>query len=315
MNSILLRYSRCDVTPNIITSLSARIIEKLTFGKIKKFELLRRYLETNRLPILSDIGKEDFMPAIEILFVCAGKDLKLLPLAVEAALNATKQHPLHGVTIVVPERDLIHAQNIVFQKDQQVTIMSETVKIPQHINRRIREVFHSRAGWVIQQILKVLCVSDSTAPGVLVCDSDTILALNRVWFNNAGHQILTPSWEYRAEYYNFLAELGLGSGKPEFTFVSHHMLMQPKFMLEARNYVDWRNLEDIVNTLIKDYDDSNLSPFCIEFELYAQYMLEFRHNKIHLVKWSNISLARDKQHKLQELKKKYASVSLHDYLV
>jgi hypothetical protein len=315
MKPILLRYSRCDFTPNSFILICARVLEKMTFSRVKKIELLRRYLETNRLPILSEMATEDLMPALEILFVCAGKDLELLPIAVEAALRATKQHELHGVTIVVPERDLIHAQNLTFQINQKVTILSESEKIPQDIDRRIREVFRGRAGWVIQQILKVLCVSDSNAPGVLVCDSDTILTLNRIWFDTNGKQILTPSWERTAPYYKFLADLGLGSERPKYTFVSHHMLMQPKFMLEARQYVKWISLENLVDNLTVSYNGSDLSPFCIEFELYAQYMMQFRSEHIHLVKWSNLSLPRDKQAELHERSKQFASVSLHDYLV
>jgi hypothetical protein len=290
-------------------------LEKLTFSRIKKIELLRRYLDANSLPVLGDMAIEDLMPAVEILFVCAGKDLELLPLAVEAALNSTKQHELYGVTIVVPERDLIHAQNLTAQMSHQVTILSETEKIPQHIDRRIREVFHGRAGWVIQQILKVLYVSDSAAPGVMVCDSDTILTLNRTWFDNTGKQILTPSWERTESYYKFLSDRGLGSERPEYTFVSHHMLMQPKFMLEARHHVGWSSLKNLVDNLIDDYDGSNPSPFAIDFELYAQYMMQFRPEYVRLVKWSNLSLPRNKQAEFHERSKKFASVSLHDYLV
>ena len=315
MKPFLLRYSRCDFAPNGFTSICARVLEKTTFSRVKKIELLRRYLDTNRLPIFSEIAEEDLMPAIEILFVCAGKDLELLPIAIEAALSATKQHELHGVTIVVPERDLIHAQNLTFQVNQKVTILSESEKIPQNIDRRVREVFQGRAGWVIQQILKVLCVSDSTAPGVLVCDSDTILTLNRIWFDKTGKQILTPSWERTASYYKFLADLGLGSERPEYTFVSHHMLMQPKFMLEARQYVNWNSLENLIDNLVDSYDGSDPSPFCLEFELYAQYMMQFRSEHIHLVKWSNLSLPRNKQAELHVRSKQFASVSLHDYLV
>lgn len=315
MNPILLRYSRRDVTPSSVTLLCTRIFEKLTFGKIKKLELLRRYIETNRIPILAEIAKDNAVPAIEILFICAGKDLELLPMAVAAALTATQQHDSHGVTIVVPERDLVHARNLTFPKNQRITIMCESEKIPEQIQKHLKEVFQDRAGWVTQQILKVLCVTESTAPGVLVCDADTILTLSRLWFNDKGNQILTPSWECRASYYRFLADLGLGSPTPEYTFVSHHMLMQPKFMMEARSYVNWENLQKIVDSLINAYDGEDLSPFCIEFELYAQYMMQFRSEKVHLAKWSNISLARNKQHELQELRNSYASVSLHDYLV
>ena len=85
MKPFLLRYSRCDFAPNGFTSICARVLEKTTFSRVKKIELLRRYLDTNRLPIFSEIAEEDLMPAIEILFVCAGKDLELLPIAIEAA--------------------------------------------------------------------------------------------------------------------------------------------------------------------------------------------------------------------------------------
>lgn len=315
MKSILYRYSRLDVKPSAFMFSLLQILEKLTFGRIKKIELLRRFIETNMLPTESDIATDARMPAIEILFVCAGKDFEILPLAIEAAISATSLHELHGVTVVVPLRDLDTARNLSFPKSFKVSIVSEVEKLPRALEKQIREVFRGRSGWVIQQLLKVICVSESSAPGVLVCDSDTILSKNRVWFDDSGRQILTPSWERTVSYYEFLHKFGLCEANPTRTFVSHHMLMQPQFMLEARKFMKWDGLEDLVRDLVSNYDGIDPSPFCIEFELYGQYLMHFKPQYVSLVKWSNLSLARKNWHNLDNSRQYFASISLHDYLV
>jgi hypothetical protein len=193
-------------------------------------------------------------------------------------------------------------------------ILNEEDLLPADLIQLIRSVFHRRAGWVIQQLLKVEFVSDSTSPAVLVCDADTFLLTRRFWFDSNERQILTPSWEWTQSYYVFLSKFGLTTTVPEFTFVSHHMLMQPKFLREARIFMGWKETSKIVEDLIAFYDGADVSPFCIEYELYAQYLYKNYPDKVLLSKWANVGINRREFLNSRSKFENYASISVHDYL-
>jgi hypothetical protein len=202
-----------------------------------------------------------------------------------------------------------------------LTIVPEEEMIPNHLLIRIRERFGWRAGWVIQQILKVEAVKNSSFPGVLIVDSDTILLRPRVWLDKEFKQLLCASWEYNRPYYEFLNKKALCGVNPRFTFVTHHMLMQPKYLREALDFAGWGNLESLVAELITTSNPKEVSPFCIEYELYGQFMISAHPDKVNLRKWSNVSVSPKKLHGralspefLSSMREKFYSISLHSYL-
>jgi hypothetical protein len=203
----------------------------------------------------------------------------------------------------------------------QISVMNEEIFIESQLLLQLRSSFGFRAGWVIQQILKVSFVMNSQAPGVLVIDSDTLLLEPRLWLDDEGNQILTPTWEYHSAYYKFLNFRGTSRVRPKYTFVSHHMLMQPWILREAFSSAGWKALDELIMTLVAVPISKEKSPFCIEYELYAQYMINHYPNLVRLEKWSNIGFARNgksmtgiEKEVISNFKGRYASVSLHAYL-
>ena len=282
---------------------------------------LQQFSFANNLSAGNDPSSDISFPKIEILFVSTEKDFSILPYSILAAVHSTSHHREVKVVVIVPDKEVSLAKEQITNLVDGIEIQAESRYISDEQFASIRNRFKSRAGWVIQQILKVEFVSRSTAPGVLVVDSDTILLSQREWLTNDLRQILCPSWEWHKPYYDFLTRLGFDRRNLKHSFISHHMLMQPIYMREARAFVSWEKTETLIRYLIDNADPGESSPFCIEFELYAQYMLRNHSEKVRIVKWSNIGVARSAVNiEVQvdliraELKGQFASVSLHSYL-
>jgi hypothetical protein len=316
MQRHLLKYSKTGVRPNVFFRLSVKMLVNIPFiSKCHRLVLLDRYLETSSLPFKTDVlpGTEN-VPAIEILFVCAKKDFEVLKRSIEFAVLATRRHSLRKISLVVPHSDIEETKNMNLPRELNLEIISENTYLDDRQFDLLRNTFGSRSGWVIQQLLKLLHVSNSAAPGVLVCDADTILLGDRLWFDFNQNQILTPTWEYKKSYYQFLHRYGLADVRPKYTFVPHHMLMQPQFLLEARDFMKWDNTDAIISDLTNLDHGGDISPFCIEYELYAQFLFKNHPEKVLLSKWSNIGMSRRDFELKQPNFDDYASVSLHDYL-
>ena len=291
------------------------------FTSEQRLNLLGRFMDANHLKFGSQPQDKKTYPEIEILFVSTKKDFEVLLHSIKFARIATAHHGSAKVVVIVPKSELLLASGTLKNLEGKVEIHAEESFLSENIIRSIKDRFAGRAGWVIQQLLKTSYVSTSSSNGVLVIDSDTLLLTKRVWLEHDGTQILTPSWEYHKPYYEFLeAHLGITS-YPKFTFVSHHMLMQPEIMREALSASGWSNLDNLVEELILESDPTENSPFCIEFELYGQYIYKNHSNLVNLCKWGNLGVARtsfsiDDQiaKSVSQWSRNFASVSLHSYL-
>ena len=316
MRDLLLRYSEISRKPSTSLRLVTRLLAATPImARYDRIALLSRLLDTNSLAIDGNRTINGFdSPSIEVLFVCAGKDFELLQEAVNSAFLASRSHDLIRVSLIVPDSDVDRARQIKLGPESWIEVLPESKYLSANQLEMIRDKFGDRSGWVIQQLLKVLHVSQSESPGVLVCDADTFLLRSRIWFDKDFNQILTPTWEFTQSYYDFLSKYGLVDLKPRYTFVSHHMLMQPHFMREARNFMSWENTDWMIQDLIQFYDGSDQSPFSIDFELYAQYLMKKHPDKVVLAKWANKSFSRRLASPANMIGLDFASISLHDYL-
>lgn len=296
------------------------VATRLNLWKKSEFSPVR-FLMASELPFSEVADTNHNQPPIEILFVAAGKDFSVLPYSILAASQAVSHHDGSHVTLIVPGKDLDAARELCVNIELKIKIICENDFISTDLRSTLNQEFGWRSGWVIQQLLKVIYVSRSTAHAVLVVDADTLLTSKRNWFFPDGKQLLTPSYEYHKNYYQFLNRVGISEIVPKFTFVPHHMIMQPKFLLEALEKSGWISDEKLISDLFTHRDPLDISPFCIEYELYAQYLINFRPDSFKIEKWANIGIPLDKtNYRLQldelmrNLNPKFASVSLHSYL-
>lgn len=316
VNMFVRHFSQIKVSPPFFILAFLRFLSKFQICEANhKFQLLLRLIETSIIPEAKVLESKHIKTSVEILFVCTGKDLVVLPAAISAAMSATSSHDITKITVVVPPNIVNEVKNSCVHLGSALEVVSEESLIPHHIFNKLNACFYERAGWVYQQLLKIEYVSNSKADGVLVCDADTLLIQPRMWLNSDGQQILTPTWEWHPSYYEFLSKFGLTPLRPMYTFVPHHMLMQPVFMIAARELLQWGSIENAVDCLISNRKEQDPSPFSIDYELYAQYLFKFHPEKVILSKWSNLALVRNDQNLNTALSGKYNSVSFHDHLI
>jgi len=257
---------------------------------------------------------------LEIVFVSTRKDFDVLVQSIEYAARSVAKYELNRITIIVPARDLAVCRLLVSHFKWPVLVSCEDEYVSRDQFKRLSQRFGSRDTWVLQQLLKVSAVVSSTASAVLIVDSDTLLLNQRNWLEDSGKQILTPSEEFHPDYYLFLSVLGISAEIPEYTFISHHMIMQPIILREILKKIDLADINNLISYCVSNSNPNSESPFCIEYELYGQYMMKYRRGEISLEKWSNLAISKRHLSRvlsipllLKFLKSNYDSVSFHSW--
>jgi hypothetical protein len=259
-------------------------------------------------------------PNIELLCVAAPKDFETLFCSVESAIKFSG-NVIDKVTVITTGNGLNECLGIFRKLDHKVNVIDEDTLLSSVDRERILKKFEGRYGWVLQQILAVQYISTSKSSGVLLLNSDTILLRSMDFLDENKNQILMVSTEFHPPYYKLLNKLIGSSVNPKWTFITHHMLFQPWILREIIRVFKINNVSNLINWLITHVEPGDESPLCVEFELYAQGMLQLYPEFVKLRKFSNISLPRtsmtieEDQKKHTNLKvSKFNSCSYHDYI-
>jgi hypothetical protein len=320
----LMSYSRIDrQPPRPIARLSA-LLTSFGIARVShKFGFLFRYLYVNSLQFESAQNDSPASPPIEILFVAARKDFRTLEVTINGVIETCGQE-VSRINIVVPDQDLSYCEAVVTScapNQIEMKVISETSLLDESLAKLIYSHFGARGGWVLQQVLKLEYARNSLSSGVLIIDADTVLIKNRTWLNSDGIQSLMPSWEFHRPYFEFLSTLTPFKSQlhffPRFSFVSHHMLMQPNVVKEIFRACGWNGPRELVDSLCQPSNKIGQSPISIDYELYGHFLLLHYPEKVNLVKWANTSASYSSNISIDLLKERYsnfASVSLHTYL-
>jgi len=229
---------------------------------------------------------------VELVFVSTKKDFDILVSSLNFAVKALNKYQMSGIRIIVPVRDFKECTELFLNSKYPIQVIAETTLISELQFEKITQTFLNRNTWVLQQLLKVQAVRTSNSDSVLILDSDTILLRSRPWFDNLGRQILMPSYEFNPYYYEFLDRLGISSAIPEYTFISHHMIMQPRIFHEILRKIHLQDFDQLIDYCCKNANVSVQSPLCIEYELYGQYLNNITPENRFLSRWSNITISK-----------------------
>jgi hypothetical protein len=268
-----------------------------------------------------DTPAGSFDKKVELIFVSVKKDFPVLIDSIKYGQRSISRYRYGGTRVIVPDSQVADCQNLITQCGLVgVLVLPESTFVSEESFGKLKGVFSSRATWVLQQLLKVQAVMASDADASLIIDSDTLLLTQRPWFSETGTQLLTPSYEYHVPYYQFLNRLAISSNEPQFTFISHHMLMQRSELALTLDYINWQSEAEIVNYVCANADSRMSSSICIEYELYAQALLMRSPEKVHLGLWSNASASRFKINKILGsrliiflMRKSFHSISFHSW--
>ncbi len=297
-----------------------RLLKRVSdiLGRENHLDVFRFYL-ANSLESSILINEEisiDKKSTVDLVIVSAAKDFDILSKSVVFGKKSLGDFYSGLTYIAVPESDLKSLPSSCVNSD--LVLLSEDEVISSDDRNKLRSKFGARYGWALQQFLKVQLVIQSKNQAALVLDSDTILLKPRKWFDSQGRQLLFPSWEFQKSYYELLNTLGVSSKVPKYTFISHHMLMQKKYLESAICETGASDISDLISLVVKNAA-SEKSAFCIEYELYGQFMQNFHRSALFTEKWGNLNVRRSELLKLSEsemqrLYNRYSSISAHDYL-
>ncbi len=145
-----------------------------------------------------------------------------------------------------------------------------------------------RAGWYLQQFLKLAWAYKCQDKRYIVLDSDTF-PLNKIEFiDDNGICLFTKKVEYHKPYFDTLKKLfdGTVSRERDFSFVAEHMIFECEYVKELikkiegnKNLIGNTFYEKILRAINKD--DLLKSGFS-EFETYGNYMLVYHPESVHI---------------------------------
>lgn len=231
--------------------------------------------------------------SFELVYVATKKDFDTLKMSLKWATKSLSNYNVTKVRVIVPDHQTDECKEVLNNLQlKHLEVIPETSLINNQLIETLNSTFAERGTWVLQQLLKVQAVSSSKASAVLIVDADTIILRKRAWFDHDGRQLLTPSIEYHKPYYFFLNKIFGTPVNPRYTFISHHMVMQPNLLrtfLQKANFLDINNF---VKYIIDNADRHEKSAVCLEYELYGQNLIKDCPNFYWLGRWSNISLSR-----------------------
>jgi hypothetical protein len=317
-------FARIDKRPTKpIVLLSAMLTTLGVARTSRKFGFLLRFLYVNSFQFEDKDNDSSTRPSLEILFVAARKDFRSLEHAINGVIETCRRE-ISKIAIIVPDQDLANCEKVVASCTSsgiQIEIVGESSVLEESLTKLIFSRFGARGGWVLQQVLKLEYVRKSPSAGVLIIDADTVMMKNRTWLNSDGNQVLMPSWEYHKPYFDFLSTLAPFKSHapfyPKFSFVSHHMLMQPPIVKDIYETCGWDGPKNLVQYLYQLSSKESQSPISIDYELYGHFLFLNYPEKVTLAKWGNTSAKFTEDVSIDILKDRYshfASVSLHTYL-
>lgn len=312
------RTVQVDKQPTLATWILLIVGDLLKLRK-PSIQKANRFYFANRVEarVLEDAAPP---PSISALVVSTRKDFNLLRLSLKNLQNGSR-NPVIEITVIVPNRDVGICLELIdeLRLEIPVIVLDEDKVLPLGLRMRIKKKFGDRYGWVLQQLLIVDFVLRSDALGILVLDSDTILSQQLLWLDQNSKQLLMPSWEFNSPYYEFLRNIAPKIPYAKSSFISHHMMMQPKILRAIFENLQIKNTDDLFLLVEKFAGSENESAVCLEFEIYAQGLLAFFPQKCLITKWSNISLSFADESKMYEKlelllqRKIYRSISVHSW--
>lgn len=275
---------------------------------LEKAPFIRRLI--GELQPLNPLRRAQNLPEISVLIVVAPKDFATLPLCV-SSLKQYCGNPISRVDIVLPDSAMSYRPHL----ELDCTFHSESSILPGNLVKAI-EANHpqGRFGWVLQQVVTLHFVRESLSPGVLVIDADTALTAPRIFLEQNGRQILSPSREYHLEYENHATRVwGRRKTWKGLSFVTHHQLMQPEVVRMM-----FPN-QDSLATWVREGNPQVKSPVS-EYHSYGRQLLDTFPRRVLLARWSNYSVRMGEVKEGQILEefsraesRGFLSISLHSY--
>lgn len=265
-------------------------------GKLIETDTANRFMSLLRQPVLR-VVHDSLMKqtrSVRVIIVVAEKDFPMLEEVVAGCHENLQNFNCTSMNLVVPSGSMNHKTLLdLSNKYSLVRIIDENYVLnTAEIKMVFAKHFYGRENWCLQQFLKFFSVLNSESDYALVVDADTVLLRSIPWITNDGKIILMPTAEYQEQYYRVLINLGVIDSLPEFSFVPHHMFYSMKDFRDLYESLGKPTPKQFAQQIESSSDKTSSSPFCIDYELYAQFMANQRRDKVELVRWANLNISR-----------------------
>ncbi|MCE2716659.1 MAG: DUF6492 family protein [Pseudomonadota bacterium] len=282
-------------SPEILPSKDTKwhTYKRKLFMKFLSFK--RDKYSNNHVPLCSE--------KIDLVFLCAEKDLPAIRSAIDAAKGLV-MHPINKIYLICPESEKL--RKVAQEKDCEFIEESKVVPhlakgniLPEHLK---------------QQFIKLNADIVTTTDYFLIIDADTILLQTQI-FLREGKAIFNATNGYVLERKR-MVESVLKLGKYyNLDFTSHHMFFE-KAKLKAMK----KRLEELHG---KPWQDALNNPeipvpYFSEYEMYANFVLTFFPDEATIVNGRNSWMPADRISGIEWqrgfLSSRYKSVSFHHFM-
>jgi|688.fasta_scaffold10592_14 hypothetical protein len=310
------KFSKRDLKPTSVAKLLWKLRSTISKSWGKKSNLSRFLFMQSQIPDSPILNYSN--SSVEILYVAKAEDIQLLHYSVSKSIKNTINE-IKCITIIVPDSDQSRVKDSLGQIQFQINVIPESLLVDSDVVELIKLKKPDRFGWILQQVLVAQYILNSNSKNILVVDADTIILNPQVWVGDDGRQILLPTYELHPPYYDFFQLKSTKYPVPQFSFVSHHMLIQTHIFKEV--FGIWNG--SVRKALIEALDYAAVgenSPFDLKYEIYAQYLIKNYPQLIKFVKWANLSKSAadfpsilGSEKRIVELRKDYNSISFHHW--
>jgi hypothetical protein len=277
------------------------------------------FVRANRMKEKNSFIRNE-LPDIELVITATEKDFskleKSLRFAIQNSINKIKI-----INIVVPASDFFICEKLITNMDlrSKYKLINEENLFNQSTRNLISKNCLSRYGWVIQQLIKIKLAYESNFRGVLIIDSDTMLLGKNIWLDANGVQNLIVANSKHQPYINYLKKLGVVERTPKFSFVTHHMLMQPEIIKSFFSRNGYINVEDFIIKVFERKEFKSIEELSLDYELYGQYIFFQYKERYILNRFCNLSLISSIENiksldsNAYRQSKEYNSISFHSW--
>jgi len=211
------------------------------------------------------------MESLPYLLVAERSVLPIIGCVVE---SLEKYADASSITTVVPEADMESFRN---GRCGRHRILSEEEVLPEWPLGRIRSLLHAypdRAGWYLQQFLKLNFGRATNVAHYVVWDADTVMLACPEYLQE-GHVLMNSSRQYNRSYFQTYCELFGAPPVLTRSVITQYMLIETRIVHELQAELEQRHKCDWVEAILRVIPGTTISEFS-EYETYANYY-EWRH--------------------------------------
>lgn len=222
------------------------------------------------------------MTALPYLLVAEKSVLPIAPLVVESLQTHAQPNSIY---VVVPSKQVSAFKRLL---PADARVLAEEDILPRWPLQRVQQslpALQQRAGWYLQQFLKLNFGISTSSLRYVTWDADTVLLRPPILEAN-GHPQFATAKERHAPYFETFERLfGIAAPLPA-SVISQYMLIDTALVNAMQQEIEHRAGADWISAILSSLPGLNLSEFS-EFETYANYHALRRPGEAQLVhpKW------------------------------